>query len=161
VRARWAVERATPEDVLALAALEAACFSHPWTADQLSAELALGPPGEVLLARGPRAGAGEGPKLGAYCAYRVVLDEMQVMNVAVDPAWRRRGVARFLLGLAMRRAARSGARTALLDVRAGNLAALALYASLGFEPVGVRRGYYSVPPEDALVLRLAGLASRP
>jgi [ribosomal protein S18]-alanine N-acetyltransferase len=161
VTGRCAVERATLEDVPALAALEAACFSHPWTAHQLSTEVALGPPGEVLIARGPGAGPGEGPAVGAYCAYRVVIDEMQVMNVAVDPGWRRRGVARFLLRLAMRRAARAGAQTALLDVRAGNLAALALYASLGFEPIGVRRGYYSAPPEDALVLRLSGLSSRP
>jgi [ribosomal protein S18]-alanine N-acetyltransferase len=161
VTARWAVARATLDDVAALAALDAACFSHPWTADQLSAEVALAPPGEVLLARGPRAGRGPGATLGAYCAYRVVLDEMHVMNVAVDPAWRRRGVGRFLLRLAMRRAFRSGARTALLDVRVGNLAALGLYASLGFEPIAVRRGYYSAPPEDALVLRLGSLSSRP
>lgn len=157
--ARFAIERATRQDVPALAALEARCFSHPWTAAQLATEVALGPPGAVLVARGP--GASAGATIGGYCAYRVVVDEMLLMNVAVDPGWRRQGVGRFLLRLAMRSAADSGARTALLDVRAGNQPALALYASLGFEQMGVRRGYYSAPPEDALVLRLAGLASRP
>ena len=160
MRGRWAVERASAKDVAALAALEAACFSHPWTEAQLSAEVAAGPPGEVLVLRGPGERRGGPPHLGAYCAYRVVFDEMHVMNVAVAPACRRQGLGRLLLRLAMRRAARAGARVALLDVRAGNRAALALYASLGFGRIGVRREYYRDPVEDALVLRLEGLRPR-
>jgi ribosomal-protein-alanine N-acetyltransferase len=101
----------------------------------------------VLVLEGPR---GEG--LRAYCAFRLVLDEMHVMNVAVGPGARRRGHARWLLGFAMRRAARAGARRALLELRAGNRAALALYESLGFRRLGVRRGYYQGPVEDALTL---------
>jgi ribosomal-protein-alanine N-acetyltransferase len=161
VKPRFVVARATFEDVEALARLESACFSHPWTGPQLASEVALGPPAAVLVARGPSAAANAGVTVGAYCAYRVVVDEMLVMNVAVHPDWRRRGIARFLLRLAMRRAARAGARTALLDVRASNRAALALYSSLGFERMGVRRGYYRSPLEDALVLRLSGLACGP
>lgn len=158
---RWAVERAGAQDVPALAALEAACFSHPWTAAQLSAEIASGPQGEVLVLRGPGKRSGGRPRLGAYCAYRVVVDEMHVMNMAVASACRRQGLGRFLLRLSMRRAARAGARVALLDVRKGNRAALALYESLGFARIGVRRGYYRDPVEDAFVLRLEGLVSRP
>lgn len=159
--ARCAIERATLEDVPSLAALEALSFSHPWTVAQLAAEVAKGPPGEVLVARGPGAKRGGRSTIRAYCAYRVVVDEMHVMNVAVDPGWRRGGLGRFLLRLAMRRAARAGARVALLDVRAGNRAALALYGSLGFVRIGVRRDYYRDPAEDAFLLRLSSLSSRP
>jgi ribosomal-protein-alanine N-acetyltransferase len=75
-----------------------------------------------------------------------------VMNVAVDPGYRRQGLARRLLVFAMARAARAGARRALLELRAGNREALALYESLGFRSLGVRRAYYGEPTEDALVL---------
>jgi ribosomal-protein-alanine N-acetyltransferase len=157
--ARWVIERATPHDVPALAELEASCFSHPWTAVQLAEEVALGPPGEVLLARGREA---DGQiRVGAYCAYRVVADEMHVMNVAVLAGWRRQGLGGFLVRLSLRRAARAGAEVALLEVRAGNAAAIALYGSLGFRGVAVRRDYYQEPVEDALVLRLSSLSSRP
>jgi ribosomal-protein-alanine N-acetyltransferase len=156
---RWAIESATPDDVPALAELEALCFSHPWTAVQLAEEVAQGPPGEVLLARGREA---EGRvRVGAYCAYRVVADEMHVMNVAVLPGWRRQGLGGFLVRLALRRAARAGARAAFLEVRAGNAAAIALYGSLGFRRMSVRRDYYREPSENALVLGLFGLSARP
>jgi ribosomal-protein-alanine N-acetyltransferase len=88
----------------------------------------------------------------AYCAYRLVLDEMHVMNLAVRPGARRRGLGRFLLEAALTRAGRAGARRALLEVRAGNDAARALYAGCGFVLLGRRKRYYSDPPEDALVL---------
>jgi ribosomal-protein-alanine N-acetyltransferase len=77
---------------------------------------------------------------------------MHVMNVAVFPGCRRQGLARRLLVFAMARAARAGARRALLELRAGNREALKLYESLGFRSLGVRRAYYAEPTEDALVL---------
>jgi ribosomal-protein-alanine N-acetyltransferase len=145
------LERAVSADVAALAALEAACFSHPWTPAQIAEEVAGGPPGGVLVLRGVgRDGHGA---LCAACAYRVVLDEMHILDVAVHPAWRRRGLARFLLRVALGRAAAAGARTALLEVRAGNHEALRLYESLGFARDGVRCQYYREPVEDAVVLR--------
>ncbi len=153
------VSRAGPDDVAALAALAADCFSHPWTAAQIRDEIALGPPNGVLLARA--AATGGRPALpAAFCAFRLVLDELHVLDVAVHPAWRRRGLARFLLGLALRRAAAAGARVALLEVRAGNAAALALYAALGFRPVARRPAYYRDPVEDALLLERDGLQAR-
>jgi ribosomal-protein-alanine N-acetyltransferase len=85
---------------------------------------------------------------------------MQILDVAVDPAWRRRGLARFLLRVAFRRAAAAGARTALLEVRAGNREALRLYESLGFARTGVRRQYYREPVEDAVLLRREGIDLR-
>jgi ribosomal-protein-alanine N-acetyltransferase len=151
------LRRAVPDDVPALARLEAECFTHPWTATQLAEEVAAGSPGTVLVLEGrPEPGGSAGP-IRAYCSFRLVQDEMQVMNVAVARGCRRRGLARWLIGFALGRGARAGARRAFLEVRAGNRAALALYESLGFRRLGVRRDYYREPVEDALVLGREGL----
>ena len=88
----------------------------------------------------------------AYCVYRLIVDEMHILNVAVAPAWRRQGLARWILGFAMRKAAREGASRAFLEVRESNREALSLYEALGFVRVGARRGYYSEPLEDAVLL---------
>jgi ribosomal-protein-alanine N-acetyltransferase len=146
------LRRALPGDVPSLAALETACFTHPWTPAQIHEEVARVPPDAVLVLEGPGSPGGAPAAIRAYGSFRLVLGELHVMNVAVDPSWRRQGFARFLLTFAMERAARAGARRALLELRAGNREALALYESLGFERLSVRRGYYSDPTEDALVL---------
>ena len=148
------VRRAVPEDADALAALAAGCFSRPWSAAQMGEEIARPSPSGVLLAC---AAAGRVAELKAFCACRLVLDELHVLDLAVHPAWRRRGLARFLLDIALRRAAASGAALALLEVRAGNQPALALYATLGFRPAGRRPSYYRDPVEDALLLERDGL----
>jgi ribosomal-protein-alanine N-acetyltransferase len=148
---------ATAPDLPALAALEAACFTHPWTEAQIAEELSVDAPGGVYVLEG-RARPGEGAGIRAYCAFRVVVDEMHVMNVAVAAEARRRGLARHLLAFALRRAARAGARSAFLELRAGNSGALALYQSLGFRTLSRRPGYYQQPAEDALLLGLEGLA---
>jgi ribosomal-protein-alanine N-acetyltransferase len=144
--------RATREDTSALAALEAACHSHPWTEAQFLEEVGYGPPNAVLVLRGPPAPSDPGQGVRAYCVYRVIVDEMHILNIAVAPAGRRRGLARWLMGFAMRHAARSGARRAFLEVRSSNREALGLYESLGFSRVSVRRDYYREPSEDAIVL---------
>jgi ribosomal-protein-alanine N-acetyltransferase len=146
------LRRALPADATALAALEAACFTHPWTLAQVHEEIARVPPDQVLVLEGLGSAGGPSPVIRAYGSFRLVIDELHVMNMAVDRRWRRQGLARRLLSVAMDRAARAGARRALLELRAGNLAALALYESLGFARLSVRRGYYSEPTEDALVL---------
>jgi ribosomal-protein-alanine N-acetyltransferase len=152
VRPASFLRRAVPADVPALAALEAACFSHPWTPAQIHEEIARIPPDTVLVLEGPGSPGGARTGIRAYCSFRLAVDEMQVMNVAVNPCYRRQGLARRLLTFAMARAMREGARRALLELRAGNREALALYESLGFGSLGVRRGYYREPTEDALVL---------
>lgn len=149
-----------PADVPALVALERSSFSHPWTVAQVEEEVAGGARGTVLVLEG-RPGAGQWGGLRASCAFRLVLDEMHVMSLAVAPPARRRGLARWLLRFALGRARRDGAVRALLEVRAGNREAVALYESLGFSRLGVRRDYYREPDEDALVLVREGLEARP
>jgi ribosomal-protein-alanine N-acetyltransferase len=150
---RW-LGRATVEDSSALAALESECYSHPWTERQFREELSYGPPGAVLVLRSPGPSVAEWRGIGAYCVYRLVVDEMHLLNIAVVPGWRRRGIARWLLGFAMGQAGRAGAVRVLLEVRESNVEARALYAEAGFSTLGLRRAYYNEPVENAVVLTL-------
>lgn len=156
---RVLVERATAGDVAALAELQRLSFSHPWTRAQVAEEIGSGPPGAVLVARG----LDDAGRLAvrAACAYRVVADDVEILDLSVHPAWRGLGLGRLLLSLALRRACRVGARRALLEVRAGNAPALALYESMGFCRSGVRRDYYREPVEDAVLLERGGLDRKP
>ena len=154
------LRKARAADVPALAAVERACYTHPWTTAQIAEEIDVAPPGGVFVLEGRPRREGE-VGIRAYCAFRLVLDELHVLNLAVAPEARRRGLGRRLLAFALHRAARAGARVALLELRAGNEGALALYESLGFRRVSRRRAYYRQPVEDALVLALEGLSSGP
>jgi ribosomal-protein-alanine N-acetyltransferase len=146
--------RATVEDSSALAALESECHSHPWTQGQFREELGYGPPGAVLVLRSPAPSVAAWRGIGAYCVYRLVVEEMHLLNIAVVPPWRRRGIARWLLGFAVGQAGRAGAVRVLLEVRESNVEAQALYADMGFTRLGLRRAYYSEPVENAVVLAL-------
>jgi len=139
------LRRAEPNDAAAVTALERVSSLHPWSEPQLRAEIERPAPDAVLVLEGRG-------RIVAYAALRVVLDEMHVMNLAVHPDVRRRGLGRFLLGIALARAVRAGARRVLLEVRAGNAAARALYTECGFVPLGQRKQYYVDPTDDALVL---------
>jgi len=89
---------------------------------------------------------------------RKVADEMEILNLAVAPAYRRRGTARRLVGEVLARAQARGARQCWLELRASNLAALSFYRTAGFVEGYRRREYYRNPVEDAVVLvrRLEG-----
>ncbi len=97
-----------------------------------------------------------GRQLAGFHCYWHLSGELHILNLATAPAFRRQGVARSLLRHALRAATRSGLERAFLEVRSHNDAAIALYRSLGFIPIGTRRGYYA-DGEDALVMELAGL----
>jgi len=79
--------------------------------------------------------------------------EAQVMTVGVDAEHRRRGIGRQLVDALLEDARAHGARTVLLEVRAGDAGAQRLYARAGFEPIGRRRNYYQAEGEDAVVMR--------
>jgi len=91
----------------------------------------------------------------AYLIGREAAGTGEVLNLAVDPPYRRRGLARALLDTALGVFQRRGADEVYLEVRESNAAARSLYGERGFEPVGTRRAYYRNPVEDALVLRLS------
>jgi ribosomal-protein-alanine N-acetyltransferase len=79
-------------------------------------------------------------------------EEAEIESLAVSTSWRRRGIARQLCKDLLAWAHARGARRVSLEVRVSNTAARALYESLGFYEVAVRRGYYRDPEEDALVM---------
>ena len=133
-------------DLPALAALEAACFSHPWTERQLAADLE----NDLLTHLG--AVSPEGALLG-YTQVRAILDEGTLERIAVAPAARRRGIGEALLDRLIREG-RGRLAFLTLEVRAGNAAAIGLYEKLGFREVGRRKNYYREEGEDALLLTL-------
>ena len=128
----------------ALAELEKRCFSVPWTPEQLRA--ALPDKMHVFLV------AEEGDKLLGYVGMMHVLDEGYISNVAVSPACRRQGIASALIRELLARAQALGLAFVTLEVRAGNVPAIALYGGFGFTPVGRRKNYYDAPKEDAVLM---------
>jgi ribosomal-protein-alanine N-acetyltransferase len=96
-----------------------------------------------------------GTALAGYGIMSVGAGEAHLLNVCVADAYRCRGIGRHLLGHLLRTAAEAGAREAFLEARPSNTAAIRLYQALGFQQIGVRRGYYQAVDgrEDAIVLR--------
>lgn len=128
----------------AVAALERICFSKPWPKSMLEDEL-YNPNVSLVVAEGE-----DGAVLG-YGEIGVVLDEGCLEKIAVDPAYRRQGVAEAILS-AYLRFGRAKLAFLTLEVRASNEAAIGLYKKLGFEEVGRRKGYYTEPKEDAVLM---------
>lgn len=88
-----------------------------------------------------------------FLAFEQVLDEGSIVEVAVHPDHRRRGIARHLITSAINSA--EGLHTVFLEVRESNAPAVKLYESLGFERIAVRKGYYDRPKEDAVIMKLS------
>jgi [ribosomal protein S18]-alanine N-acetyltransferase len=149
------IEPMRAEDLQAVLAIEHASFSLPWTAEMFTGDLERDDLAEILVAR--CAEAGDPAPVAGFLCYWIVQDEMHINNLAVDPRWRRRGIAAALLTVSLTRARARGARQAFLEVRASNLAAQALYRQAGFAAAGTRRRYYSKPVEDAVIMRRTGL----
>src|SRR5215510_12387254 len=82
----------------------------------------------------------------------VVVDKLQIDNLAVAERWRRQGIGGALLKSALSQASCLGARAATLEVRSTNATARMFYEKEGFTPVGLRKRYYANPPDDALLL---------
>jgi ribosomal-protein-alanine N-acetyltransferase len=139
------------QDLDAVAALEAACFTNPWTREMLEREVRESGVGRVYILRDPSGG------VAAFCSCWMVVDELHINTIAVDPVRRRSGLATSLMRQVMEEGARSGATKATLEVRASNVAARQLYAKLGFIESGVRTLYYTQPDEDAIILWRDGL----
>jgi [ribosomal protein S18]-alanine N-acetyltransferase len=141
------IERVSdPADLDAVARLEAATFTNPWTREMLDSELRQSDVARVYVVRLP------GYRVAAFCACWLVYDELHINTIAVDASLRRQGLATALMRHLIADAATSGARRTFLEVRRSNVAAQQLYESLGFSVASVRRNYYTQPEEDALVL---------
>lgn len=137
-------------EVTAIWAIEKVSFPSPWSRWSFLAE--LGQRHSHTLVAGPS--PPQPWRTWGYIIFWVVADEMHILNLAVHPERRRRGLARQLLEEALRQARGLGVLTAWLEVRPSNTPARALYESLGFKEVGRRPRYYDDTQEDALLLAL-------
>jgi len=155
----WVIEPATVEALPDILQIEEACFSAPWTRKMLEAELSGNPFAHFLLAKRVTPGeAGSVPIVGYLCFW-IVFEEVRLMNLAVIESMRHKGIAKALVIQALETGIAQAAVRTVLEVRASNQAAQALYRSLGFRDVTTRRAYYTNPIEDALLMELDPIVS--
>ena len=133
------------EHVLQVAELEKICFSDPWSEKSIASEL------ENKLAFWLV--ALDGDTVAGYIGSQTVMDETDMMNVAVHPDYRRKGIAEALVSGLVDQLKKRRSRCLTLEVRASNDPAKKLYEKLGFSQIGRRPNYYRNPREDALILR--------
>ncbi len=134
------------EDLADVGAIEAASFVSPWSEASFLPEIEdAGTWARVVV--------GGGGRVVGYMLARLFVDAWHILDIAVAPRCRRQGVARLLISDFLSSATPSGVELTL-EVRTGNVAAIALYANLGFQVVGRRRGYYADTGEDALLMTL-------
>ena len=128
-----------------VAELEKICFSDPWSensvASELNNKLAL-----WLVAV-------EGERVAGYIGSQTVLGETDMMNVAVHPDFRRKGIAEAIILELIQQLKAMESHCLTLEVRASNVPAISLYEKLDFSEIGRRKNYYRNPREDALILR--------
>ena len=131
--------------------IERQVYSHPWTPGNFADALNAGYPGWTLREQGC---------LLAYCLVMNAPDEVHLLNLSVATSWQGRGLAQRLLAEVERHAAAQGCQAVLLEVRVSNDRARRLYQWLGYEKIGLRRGYYPsvLGREDAVVMRKAIVA---
>lgn len=128
-----------------IATLEVQCFSDPWSINAIHSEL-KNPLSLWLVAL-------DGETVAGYVGSQSVLDEADMMNLAVAPDYRRQGIAKNLIRNLIGMLKANGVVRLFLEVRVSNQSAIRLYEKLGFSEVGRRPGYYTNPKEDALILR--------
>lgn len=134
------------EDIPAVAELEARIFSKPWSEksflDSFHSENNI-----YLVAESEKGVTG-------YCGIWTAFETADLCNIAVAPEYRRQGIADRLLQESVKRAGKKGVERLMLEVRESNLGALCLYRKNGFQKIGIRKGYYSSPTEDAVLMEL-------
>jgi ribosomal-protein-alanine N-acetyltransferase len=140
-----AAEPFRPEHLPDVMALEHACFAAPWSEGLLREEAQPRRHAWNLVVRVDGA-------VRAFLFNWIVVDELHLLNLAVDPPLQGQGLGGYLLDWMLDAAQRAGLRLVSLEVRAANERALGLYESRGFERIALRRGYYTDNGEDAVVM---------
>lgn len=140
----YIIQDADQSHVTGIHAIEMECFSDPWSTQSILSQLPDG--NHVFLV------ALDGENVVGYVGMMNVLDEGYISNVAVTGAYRRQKIADALIDELIVRANALQLSFVTLEVRERNEPAKALYAKHGFEIVGVRKGYYSKPKENAILM---------
>jgi len=136
-----------PADINRVVEIERQTFSDPWSRSAFLESLAR--PEVTGIALDDESG-----RLAGYGLCVLAADEGEILNVAVAPQSRRRGMGRRLVAHMLEHLRRGGAVRVYLEVRKSNEAAIGLYRGMGFETAGARRGYYTHPREDAVTMTI-------
>ena len=142
---RITIEPMTDWDLKQVCAIERSSFHQPWTPEGFRAEMRR-MPARCLVAR-------DGFKIHGYLILWLLPPEIHILNIAVRPEQRRRGLARLLLEYMKEYGRELGVSEVFLEVRPSNLAAIGLYESMGFQMAGRRPNYYAEDREDALMMK--------
>lgn len=135
------------EDIPQMAEMEKLYFGQPWSEASIGHYMEQG--NTLFLAAKDMNGSE--PRLAGYCALLCVLDEADLVSIAVDEKYREMGIAGELLDIAYGMLKDAGVFKIHLEVRESNFPAISLYEKEGFERVGLRKGFYDKPKEDALL----------
>lgn len=135
-----------PEDISAVLWIERQSFTTPWSETSFRSEL-------YSRYSITRVAECDGTVVGYICV-RHVADECHLLDLAVHPDYRRRGIARMLLDDVIQGMRIESCRFFYLEVRMSNYAARKLYEQFGFKTIGIRKGYYANPIEDAVIMML-------
>lgn len=133
------------EDIPQVACLEREVFSQPWSESGIRTYYDSGSTLFIV--------AKHREKVIGYGAVMRVLDEGNLISLIVDSAFRRMGIAGEILDILYDLSSQNGVMNIFLEVRSSNKAAIALYERDGFERIGIRRGFYEKPKEDALLYK--------
>jgi len=147
------IRRMRQEDIAGVTAIDRDCFPVPWSENAFAAEV-RNTAGYYLVAES--CGTVRG-----YVGSWIIMDEVHITTLGVDPRARRQGTGERLLAAVLREALRRGARRATLEVRASNHAAQRLYEKYGFLPVSRRARYYTDNGEDAVVMWIQDMSWPP
>ena len=152
-RAKLEIRRMRPDDLEEVMVIEREAFRHPWSLELFRRELEHDW-STILVGVEPLTSApGKGSeRIVAFLIYWLVHDEVHILNVAVAPEHRRKGIARILMTECEKRAHQANAALMTLEVRRSNQAALDLYREFDYRAVGVRPNYYVDEGEDAIVM---------
>ncbi|AEU37605.1 ribosomal protein S18-alanine N-acetyltransferase [Granulicella mallensis] len=148
------IRRATTDDLAEVLRLERSVPEAPHWDASVYRDILLQEPAGSTLQRALFVAVDHG-QLAGFAVATVVADQAELESIAVDPQRRRLGVGRALSESVMAWAREAGARQILLEVRSANAVARALYGRLGFQETGLRRGYYSDPSDDAVLMSVS------
>jgi ribosomal-protein-alanine N-acetyltransferase len=142
------IESMQVEDVDEVVFIDQVASAARWTPQMFLSEL-LGAIPRCFVAKNDG-------KIVGYLIFRMMVDEMHFLNVAIHPDFQRHGLGQALVYFAMQTGKMCGMKAATLEVRPSNLPAQRLYRKFGFQKVGVRKNYYRNPAEDAWILTYSG-----
>lgn len=146
------VRKMTLRDIEGVIEVDRDCFSIPWSRESFIMECESSLSTYVVAV--DEADESVVEEVVGYGGFHMVMDQVEITNIAVLGEYRGKGIGRSILEALIKLAVIGGGKVVNLDVRASNEAAKALYYSYEFKKVGCRKGYYQKPDEDALLLSL-------